>query len=151
MFFIWATVQNNREIAQRRLIQPVLSAGKLVSSECTTFTRGSRGGAPKPILVMTYQYSASPHDISRYELTATKWFDTIEACAEFKKTNPINTKLWYEKNNPSKASMFETEHDSWGFLNGLLLATFFLICGLFHQKSLNKDFTVLVKKFKRRK
>jgi hypothetical protein len=138
-FFIWATIQNNREIAQRRLAEPVQTVGTLVSSDCTTFLRGGRYTTQKPEAVLEYKYSTVGPNPTQHVLVTTRWFDTLEDCAAFEKSISNVATIWYEKVHPEKASLYKTEPDSWGFLYGLILAALFVLFGVYDQKSINKE------------
>jgi hypothetical protein len=138
-FFIWATIQNNREIAERRLAEPVQTEGTLVSSRCTTFMRGGSKGGPKPEAVLEYKYSTIGANPTQHVFITTHWFDTLKDCAAFEKTNSNVATIWYEREHPEKASLYETESDSWGFLYGLILAAIFALGGMYDQKSINKE------------
>lgn len=136
--FIWATIQNNREIAERRLAEPVQTEGTLVSSRCTTFMRGGSKGGPKPEAVLTYKYLTIGANPTQHVFITTHWFDTLKDCAAFEKTNSNVAAIWYEKERPEKASLYKTEDYTWGFLYGLILAALFVIWGVYDQKSINK-------------
>jgi uncharacterized membrane protein len=137
--FIGATVQNNREIEQRRLIEPVQTVGTLVSSRCTTWMRGAKSAGPKPEIVLEYRYPTIGFMSVEHVFVTTKWFDTMEACFEFEKSNSRTSTIWYEKSRPEKASLYEAEPYSWGFLYGLILAALFVVFGVYDQKSINQE------------
>lgn len=137
--FIGATVQNNREIDQRRLIEPIQTVGTLTSSHCTTWMRGAKSAGPKPEIVLKYRYPILGSENVVHEFVTTKWFDTMEACFEFEKSNSHTATIWYEKSHPEKASLYETEPYSWGFLYGLILAALFVVFGVYDQKAINQE------------
>ena len=138
-FFIWATIQNNSEIAQRRLVQPVQTIGTLLTSHCTTYMRGGSKGGPKPYAELEYKYSTLDPNPTQHVFATMQGFDTLKDCAAFEKTNSNVATIWYEKEHPEKASLYETESDSWGFLYGLILSAIFALGGMYDQKSINKE------------
>jgi len=137
--FLWAAIQNNREIDERRLVEPVQTTGTLTSSRCTTWMRGAKGAGPKPEAVLEYKYTTIDTNPSSHILVATKWFDTLKDCAEFEKTNSATATIWYEKGHPEKASLIASEEHTWGFLYGEILAVLFAILGVYDQKSINQE------------
>ena len=136
--FIGSTIQRNREVAQRRLAEPEKTAGILVSSRCDSYTRGVRSGGPQPYVVLKYKYSTIGPNPTQHVLVTTQGFDTDADCAAFEKTNSNVATVWYEKENPGKASLRETESYTWGGLYGLILAIIIAIVGVFDQKRINK-------------
>jgi hypothetical protein len=100
--------------------------------------RGGSKGGPKPEAVLEYIYSTVGSNPIQHVLVTTKWFDTLKDCAAFEKTNSNVATIWYEKEHPDKASLYETESDSWGFLYGLILAALFVLGGVYDQKSINR-------------
>jgi hypothetical protein len=139
LFSIGGTIQNNREKAQRRLVEPVQTEGILVSSHCTSFMRGGSKGGPQPYAELKYKYSTIGQNPIQHVLVTTQWFDTLKDCAAFERSNSKVATIWYEKELPEKASLYETEPDSWVGLYGLIPAAFFLLLGVYDQKSINKE------------
>ena len=136
--FIGSTIQRNREVAQRRLAEPVRTVGILVSLRCDSYTRGVRSGGPQPYAVLKYKYSTVSSNPIQHVLVTTQGFDTDADCAAFEMTNSNVAPIWYEKEKPEKASLRETESYTWGGLYGLVLAIIIAIVGMFDQKRINK-------------
>lgn len=133
-------ILSNRDIAQRRLIEPVQTVGTLVSSHCTTFVRGSSRGGPQPYAELEYTYSTIDPNPTQHVLGAAKWFDTLKDCAAFEKSSSNVVTIWYEKEHPEKASLYKTASYSWGVgLIGLMVGLILAIAGGYDQKRINKD------------
>lgn len=133
------TILSNRQIAQRRLVEPVQTVGTLVSSHCTTFVRGSSRGGPQPYAALEYKYLTIDPNPTQHVLATAKWFDTLKDCAAFEKLNSKVLTIWYEKEHPEKASLYKTESFSWGVgLIGLVVGLILAIAGVYDQKAINK-------------
>jgi len=111
----------------------------LVSSKCTSYTRGVRSGGQQPYAVLKYKYSTIGPIPTQHVLVTSHGFDTLEDCAAFEKSISNVATIWYEKEHPEKASLYETEAYSWGGLYGLILAALFVLFGVYDQKSINKE------------
>lgn len=138
-FFIWATIQNNREISERRLAEPVQTIGVLLDSKCTSYQRSARTGFRQPYIKLMYKYLTVGTNPTPHTFITKQSFDTDKACEEYKSSISKVVTIWYEKAHAEKASLYETESDSWGFLYGLILAALFVLGGVYDQKSINKE------------
>jgi hypothetical protein len=136
---IGGTIQNNREKAERRLSEPVPTEGTLVSSHCTTYVQGGSAGGPKPYVELEYKYSTLGSNPTQHVFATMLGFDTLKDCAAFEKTNSNVATIWYEKEQPAKASLYKTEPDSWVGLYGLIPTVLFLLLAVYDQKSINKE------------
>ena len=137
--FIGYTILHNRDISQRRLEEPVQTVGTLASSHCTTFIRGHRGGGPQPYVALKYKYWTIGPNPTQHVFATTQWFDTLKECAAFEKSNSNVATIWYEKEHPGKASLYETEAYTWGGLYGLIPALLLAIWGMYDQKRINQE------------
>lgn len=133
---IGGTIQNNREKAQRRLQQPVQTIGTLISSSRCTIVTHYRNQTP--IIWLKYQYSVIHPNPGPYILETARYFDTSKECAAFERSKSSVETIWYEEELPEKASLYETEPDSWIGLYGLIPAVLFVLLGVHDQKSINK-------------
>jgi hypothetical protein len=155
VMFVGVTALENREIAERRLVDPVKTNGTLISVSCTTRTRGGgkAGTFNKPVAVLTYQYSTSDLNASQYIFVTQHGFDTMDECKAFDPASSLVKTLWYEKAQPSKASLYEKEPYYWGYLYGLILSGIFLLWAIYDQRAIRhaKNVAQNKKQKKRRK
>lgn len=140
-FIVWSTIQNNREIDERRLKEPIQAVGVLISARCAEI---AHAGSQSHVAWLAYQYSTQDFNQTKYILNTKHSFDTSKDCDQFEKLNDekLNTNvvtLWYEKSQPAKASLYEVEPYSWDSLYVLVLAALFMVIGVYDQKSINQE------------
>ena len=139
-FFIVAAIQKNRDIAQRRLVEPVQTVGTLEASHCSSTSRGAgKVSFHQQYVELEYKYSTIGQNPVQHVLVTKKGFDTHKDCVEFEKSNSNVATIWYEKEYPKKASLYKSEDYTWGLLYGLILSAIFFVGGIYEQKSINKE------------
>ncbi len=134
---IGGTILNNREKAQRGLENPVLTVGTIKSLHCSTSL--GVGASRRHFAALEYEYFTTESVPRKHILNTAKYFDSPEDCAAFAKTSGKTETLWYENEQPEKASLYKAEPDSWVGLYGLIPAMLFVLLAVYDQKSINKE------------
>lgn len=129
---LFATWENNHEIAQRRVHDPVETVAALHSVNCSHWRHHYYA-------YLVYNYAAQDGSLTRYDHASQKWFETEADCREFIETMKNNAPIWYERSHPELASFYPDEPDSWGFLTLLIPSAILFWCAMTACPPINKS------------